>query len=111
MAKPTGTDSDLHFIDTNNVTCNLINSKQVQQLQDAMKSAAETTLMTTERKQPGWFEAGKSQIEPVIIARNPAQTMYNEINAQEINARLKTARKKVKRAVTAATRLWTAQQV
>ncbi len=84
MAKHSGTDSDL------------------QQLQDAMKSAAEATLASTERKQPGWFEAAKSQIEPVIMARNAAQAMYNETNTQEIKARLKTARKHVKRAVTAA---------
>jgi hypothetical protein len=61
------------------------------------------SLTTVDRRQPGWFEAEKAQIEPTIMARNSAQSAYHTV---QTNRRLKVARKKVKLAFTAAENSW-----
>ena len=81
------------------------------QLQEACRSAAESTILTSERKQPGWFQAAQQDIEPTIMARNAAQAMHSRHHTEATKQRLKEARKRVKWAVTAATRSWLALQI
>ena len=49
------------------------------QLQEALRSAAQATLTNSVRKSPGWYEAARHLIEPTIIARNAALAMYNRV--------------------------------
>jgi hypothetical protein len=43
-----------------------------------MKVAEKSALSTNERHQPGWFEAAKKEIEPILAKRNAAQAKFNK---------------------------------
>jgi hypothetical protein len=77
-----------------------------QHLEASLSAAADATLMTTERRQPGWFEAQKHLIQPAIMVRNAAQSAFHAHPTEDAKATLKKARKSVKSAVTAADNTW-----
>lgn len=81
----------------------------LEHLHSALKAAEKDTLTTSDRRQPGWFEAAKDAVLPAISARNEAQNRFDKASAQNKDsekARLKIARKASKRAVAIATKSW-----
>jgi hypothetical protein len=81
-------------------------TSQLTHLHKAIKEAVQKTLTTSERRQPGWFQAAKASIEPTIKARNTAQAVYDSKATEENKANLKHARKANKRAVAMAEKSW-----
>ena len=78
---------------------------KLQHLQESMRTAATATLESKERVK-GWFEARKHILLPVIVARNTAQATYHAHPSDVAKARLKLARKQVKKEVAAAEKFW-----
>ncbi len=82
------------FIDQVNVAMSTTHAGiKLQHLEESIRTAAEKTLTTVNRRQPGWFEAAKAQIEPTIMANNSAQFAYHTAQTEATKARLKVARK------------------
>ena len=76
-------------------------------LENSLKKAAVSTLSTSERKQPGWYEMSKDIIQPLIVKRNGAQTQYNlNPTNKTLVMKLRIARKTVKYAIRQAETTW-----
>jgi hypothetical protein len=78
---------------------------KLQHLQESVRTAAAATL-ESKGKDKGWFEARKHILLPVIVARNNAQAIHHAHPSGMTKARLKIARKRVKKEMAAAERFW-----
>ena len=78
---------------------------KLQHLEESVRTAAAATL-ESKGKDKGWFEARKHILLPVIVARNNAQAIHHAHPSGMTKARLKIARKRVKKEVAAAERFW-----
>jgi hypothetical protein len=83
-----------------------VNTTKLAHLIRAIKAAETETLLTTERRQPGWFDAAKKDIRPTLDARNLAQKAYNNKPTNDNKIKLREARKTAKRAVAVAEKTW-----
>jgi hypothetical protein len=78
----------------------------LKQLYTSCQRASKEVLTTDARQRPGWYEAGKTEIEPVIFARDAAQDIYNQVPSSANKEKLKRTRKEVKFEVDKASEAW-----
>mmetsp|Transcript_38745 Transcript_38745/g.50126 ORF Transcript_38745/g.50126 Transcript_38745/m.50126 type:complete len:145 (+) Transcript_38745:554-988(+) len=81
-------------------------SSKLQQLQNIMKMAAAEVLPRIDRRRARWFDDSRSNLIPLIEARNTARGTYIKRRTERNRQLLQNARKKVKKAVAAAQRKW-----
>jgi hypothetical protein len=74
-------------------------ARKLQLIEKAMTLAAETTLMTDGRRRPGWFEAASTVLDAATDTRNQISSAYFNHPTNELQLKLKKARKDVKRKV------------
>ena len=110
-------DIESNFIDIVKNYCNDDASSKTAQIRltKALQAAASEVLTTESRKQPSWYEAAATKIEPAIRKRNALQAQYNapsrrlNVNSAasiKLREKLREARKEVKIEVRKAENAW-----
>lgn len=79
-------------------------------LASAVEKAATSVLPKRERAQPGWFRANESVIVPLIQARNSAMAEVFTRRTRTKTLKLRSARKALKQALSAAKNSWISEQ-
>jgi hypothetical protein len=85
--------------------------KELQRLIQSLQQAATTTLANAQRKQPDWFTAAASVLQPAICARNAAQKAHDKAPSTQTRRTLRNCRKRVKREVRRAERAWLRNEI